>query len=207
MKKQTPHDQFKDHKIKRQDERSLLLERPDDPNMWCTIAIDDYGQIVVFGDFGPMVFGTCAVPFTHRIEWLGSHEEVDDYVLQKARNGMSGFASALTKVTWEDFESDARQALADRLEQLGDHTTGPLRTALTWEAFEPRIADGGLDRMEWSVFPAQRALHSYLDDLGYQGNWAWISKTGQRPISAVGLAHAALRRAHLLLKADEVPFV
>ena len=207
MAKSNPHDAFRDHVIKRQDERSLLLQNPTSSNMWCTIAIDDHGQIVVLGDFGPIVFGFCAVPFIHRIDWLGSHEDVDEYVLGKARIGMSGLESALTVSSAEAFEADVRQEFAQKLQDLGDdHPPGPLRTALTWEAFSTHIDPDEMEMLEWAALPAQRALDDYLGGLGYEDNSEWIGKVGQRPIPAIGHAHAALRRAHLLLKADEVPF-
>lgn len=209
MPETNPHDVFREHVIKRQDERSILLQNPNNSDMWCTIAIDDLGQIVVFGDFGPIVFGFCAVPFAHRIGWLGSHEEADSYVLAKARIGMSNLRDALTVTSAESFEADVRQEFAVRLkalEDIGDEgASDSIRDGLTWEAFGTYIDLGELEVLQWSALPAQRALYSYLEDLGYQDNWEWIGSLGERPIPSIGLAHAALRRAHLLLKADEVP--
>ena len=207
MGQQTPHHLFKDHQIKRQDGRSLLLQSPKTSDMWCTIAIDDHGQIVVFGDFGPIVFGCCVVPFIHRIEWLGSHEQADSYVMEKAGIGMSDLGSALTVSSAEAFEADVRAEFAEKLQDLGDHhVPGPLRTALTWEAFRTHIDPDEMEILKWAALPAQRVLDDYVRDLGYIDNSEWIGSVGERPIPAIGLAHAALRRAHLLLKADEEPF-
>ncbi len=201
MPETNPHDVFREHVIKRQDERTLLLQNPKSSNMWCTIAIDDHGQIVVFGDFGPIVFGCCVAAFIHRIDWLGSHEEADSYVLGKARIGMSGLEAALTVSSAEAFEADVRQEFAQKLQDLGDdHPPGPLRTALTWEEFQEHMDDD--EMAEPSMYWAQCALDEHLQALGYQDNWEWIGRTGKRPIPAIGLAHAALRRAHLLLKGD-----
>lgn len=210
MVETNPHDQFKDHKIRRNAAMSLLLKNPNSGNMWCTIAIDDHGQIVVFGDFGPIVFGHCVAPFEQRIEWLGSHADVDDYVLGKARIGMSGLQSALTVSSAEAFEADVRQEFKVRLEALDDigdeGRSGRIRAALTWESFQTRIDPDELEMLNCTVLPAQQSLDRYMDDLGYIENWEWIGKTGQRPIPAIFHAHAALRRAHLLLEADKVPF-
>lgn len=206
MKHRSPHEEFKDHQIARIDERSLYLENHvcGWNSLWCTIAIDDHGQIVVFGDFGPMVFGICRGSLEERIAWMGSHEEAYSYVIGKANIGMGNFRRAMTEVTAEDFEADAREAFGYRREELcEDHEDyeGDME-ALTWESFEEKLGYDEKEMLEWTAIPAQRALESYMLDLGHHDSWEWIGGLGERPIREVALAHAALRRAHLLLKAQ-----
>lgn len=207
-----PHNSFEHHVIKRRDERSLLLQRPgrEAPFLWCTIAIDDHGQIVVFGDFGPMVFGTHPGSLEERIAWMGSHPEVDSYVVEKANIGMSNFRRAMTVATAEDFEADVREIFAERVGELDDEGESfdkedfeQKRKALTWEAFEEQLLEDELEMIEGTVVPAQQELDAYLTGLGSEDHWEWIGKIGCRPVREVGLAHAALRRAHVLLVDEE----
>lgn len=197
-----PHASFTSHIITRRDERTLLLQEPGTGNMWCTIAIDDHGQIVVFGDFGPMVFGYHRGPLEGRIAWMGSRETADSYVIEKVSIGMSTFRRAMTVATAEDFEADVREAFRERVGELDKYTTKDFQKkheALTWEAFREELLSEELEMLEHTALPAQRELDNYLVELGFEDNWEWIGGLGERPIPAVGLAHAALRRAHLLL--------
>lgn len=202
MTERSPHDAFKDHEVTRHYGRSLELRNPKDSNLWCTIAMDDGGGIVVFGDFGPIAFSySDRMNLTQRIAWIGSHEDVDSYVAEKVRHGMSDVSAGLKVATAEHFEADVRAAFEDRRNDIDD--IGDVRGRLTWEAFQ--------DDWDWmlgeddyspSVAPAARKLDGYMQTLGYDDNWEWIDGLGERFIPQVGYAHAALRRAHLILQAE-----
>ena len=170
--------------------------------MWCTIAIDDHGQIVVFGDFGPMVFGYHRGPLETRIAWMGSKETADSYVVEKANIGMSHFRRAMTVATAEDFEADVRAAFKDRREELDEDARDYTRqcAGLTWDAFVVHLCHDDIYFHEGESLIAQHALNDYLTELGHDHWWEWLSNPGERPIPEIGLAHAALRRAHLLLR-------
>lgn len=212
------HDRFKDHRIARRDDRSLLLQQPGEHrwNLWCTIVIDDGGQIVVFGDFGPVVFGHCSrrMALAHRIAWLGLHEQADGYVCEKACIGMSDYRDALTVTTWETFEADVREAFKERRRELQldarcgdssepDEAAVKKQQALTWDAFREALDCNAAELLEnGEPLLALQELHEYLSELGYEDNWEWIGGVGKRPIPQIAMAHAALRRAHLLLEEE-----
>lgn len=207
----SPHDAFTDHQITRRDQLSLELRNPANRNLWCTITIDDGGGIVVFGDFGPIAFAySDGRTLEQRIGWMGSHEHVDSYVAEKVGIGMSDVRNGIKVATAEHFEADVRDALKDRREELDDEGESfdkddfeHKRAALTWEAFQTDW-DWMLQEEDYSpsIAPAVRKLNGYLETLGYDDNWEWLDGLGERMIPQVGYAHAALRRAHLLLKAD-----
>ena len=210
MDRQDPHNSFEHHVIARRDERSIYLQNNEHAgsrlwsnNLWCTIAIDDHGQIVVFGtNPGPMVFGIHRGTLEERIAWMGSHPEADSYVVEKANIGMSKFRRAMTVATAETFEADVREVFRDKMSGLFDPSEEYTRLApaLTWEAFEEQLGYEEIEMLEQSAFPAQRALDQYLSELGYEDQWEWIGDIGERPVREVALAHAALRRAHLLIE-------
>lgn len=211
MTERSPHEAFTEHKITRHGDMSLELRNPKNSNLWCTIAIDDGGGIVVFGDFGPIAFAySDGSTLEQRIGWMGSHADVDSYVAEKVGIGMSDVREGLKVASAEHFEADVRAAFVDRRDELDLEFTNKYEEAmrrLTWEAFQDdwdcMLAE---DDYSPSIAPAARKLNGYMQSLGYDDNWEWIAGLGERFIPQVGYAHAALRRAHLLLKADEVPF-
>jgi hypothetical protein len=202
MSDRSPHEAFAGHEIARIDERSLLLRDPACSNLWCTIAIDDMGQIVVFGDFGPIVFAHSRGSLRDRVAWIGSHGECDDYILCKAGQGMANVRRGMTVATLDDFEADAREALESRRSELDENDDEYQMRCdrLTWEAADESMMLDESDA-DPSAESAQRKLFEYLDAIDEGDDaWEWVGGLGERPIRDIALAHAALRRAHLLLE-------
>lgn len=206
-KKRSPHEEFKHHAIMSRDARSLELRNPKNSNLWCTITIDHGLQIAVLGDFGPVVFGHCvAKTLEGRIAWIGSHSQADSYICEKASIGMSNVRHGISESSFDYFKADVTRAFENERELLADGNafTPAHARNLTWDAFE--LASGITeDDCSPCATIARRKLLDYLESIDMADDaWEWIGGLGLRPMRDIALAHAALRRAHLLIEAGSV---
>lgn len=182
------------HQITRQDERTLELRNPKDPNNWYTIAIDDDGQIVALGDNTSVIFGFKRTDtLAQRIAWIGSHETADPYVIEKARHGSP--TQKLTTANAETFEADVREYFADLIAE-GDYTKW-IEQQLTWDEFP--IPCRAIEALEHDNYWAISELGDHLSEIGCKQETEDYHALGQRTNGDVERAHAVLRRAHLLL--------
>ena len=144
-----------------------------------------------------------------RVAWMGSHEGLDHYVIEKARMG-SG-SDACTHYDVEQARDDLRELIEERTCELED------------EARE----EYGDDRSEWpddalccsSILAMQEGVDATAEFSGREGvheivcavwgsdhaidseHFAYI---GESPSSDLRLAHAAVKRLHALLTVEAI---
>jgi len=192
----------------------LMKVHPDggwSSEFWCRVTAAD-GLLRVSGDFAPIVFqGHMSLtddPIS-RVAWMGVHEGLDHYVIEKARTG-SG-SDACTHYDVEQARDDLRELIEERACELED---------------EARDAYGD-DRGEWpgdwlscSTIPAMQAgVDATAEFSGREGVHeivcaVWGSdhaidsehfqNIGESPSSDLRLAHAAVKRLHAVLSAERV---
>jgi hypothetical protein len=211
---------FTDHAIRSRVEAEhfgswlLMKVHPDggwSSEFWCRITAAD-GLLRVSGDFAPIVFqGHLSLtddPIS-RVAWMGSHEGLDHYVIEKARTG-SG-SDACTHYDVEQARDDLRELIEERTCELEDEARdeyGDDRSEWPGDWLNcssiPAMQDGvdataefsgreGVHEIVCAVWGSDHAIDSE--------HFAYI---GESPSSDLRLAHAAVKRLHALLSAERV---
>jgi hypothetical protein len=175
---------------------SWLLKRPDpgaNPDgytnvLGCRITAAD-GLLTVTGDFYPTTFAYFGKGHPIAcVRWMGSHDGVDSYVAEKARNG-SG-RDAVTEYDPELAREDLHEMLAD---DDADDPTEKRADAL----------QAGIDAMV--TYEGREGVHeiiqAVLDEDAGLGESVW--SIGRRPAKHLVLAIQALNRLVALLDAEQ----
>jgi len=120
-------DAFAGHIVRRQDDRSILLQRThdsgwDDPDRrWdstylAEIIAAEAGRLIVHGDIPLVAFGYSGGDMESRLRWIGGTTDVDYYIHQKASMG--------TRVPWKKYDQHGAKCA---LEELVDERLQELR--------------------------------------------------------------------------------
>jgi hypothetical protein len=173
----------------------LLKRRYDDggwtSTFWCRITAAD-GLLRVDGDFNPTVFAYGPTDPERCVRWMGSHRQLDSYVMEKAANGTGGkrVVDYHTDLAFEDL----RQVIADTEKQDPDDSfLAAMRVGL-----EVLCTHDGL-------IGVHEIVTAIYDEAGCYDILEAIGDIGQRPSAGVVFALQALNRLVGLLDHAEVP--
>lgn len=187
---------FAKHEIREAGVRSWLVAQRHPKGGWdSAFAVEilalRFGAILVHGDVEYVIWSSCRDSSTPRaiLGWMGDHDGVDSYVVQKARIGTG---DALIQTYDPDaLEEDLRDMIADVEREKGD---GGDPIALG------RETDALNDALDIYRDEARDAVVQALYNAGIDGER--LAGMGMVTDARLFFAHAALRRLCALLPID-----
>lgn len=193
----TVMNEFEHHQIKSEVHgdgfSTWLLRQPDTINLWCRVTAADR-LLRVSGDFDPVVFAYGDYNPRSCVAWMGTHQIVDSYVLQKASIGTG--RDAVLEACVERCRKDLRDIVeeARRFAPSDEEETQHARYAAQEALDSYNEYDGRAGVHELTV----TFQDAYNDACG-GGPYELPTRFGLKPARRLVLGHAAVRRLHLLL--------
>jgi hypothetical protein len=164
-------------------------------NHGCDIVVTSWRQIVVAGDIGPMVFAYGSGSPRVTIAWMGGCEDIEYYVEQKARIGM-GSESSVAEYAPDVAREDLDQLIETFKENYGEEAEDANVAGLVELVSEAK---------EWHLYDDSRLRDYLYDNAGEFHNFLFDGglSIGMVPSGRLIYCHAAIRRLHELLSAQE----